>query len=334
MNSPEHLTNQLSDWLNRVDSAAIPRDRKRDMVVFLDRVVEVVEQAFREVFRVCIALKYISEDLSVARVTGLRMELDSLRARDKYRDVEFICGRLHVLRQQFHHAGFDQFTRDIGADFRQLVYLIDDREGEIMRIAGEFLWQTERSLQKLLDGATSGSVDSALADTIARDAQSNSESLARVLADLNALHTRILGSVGVGGLLDLFLQRDTNPQVQVDARQLHVGGDYVRGSQTKAGRDINRAGRDIVRGVSKEPASIEDARALLLAGLNNLPSDRRAVIGKQIDGLIDDIQRKVAPSVIQEKAAAIEKMLDSGKKVLGAPAKAAWKFLKKIAGGS
>lgn len=332
MTHPEQLTDQLSNWLNSVNTAAIPRDRKRDMVVFLDRVVEVVEQAFRDVFRICIELKYIREDLSVAGITRLRKELDSLRARDKYRDVEFICGRLHVLRKQYHDSGFDEFTRYMGSDFQQLTYLIDDREGEIVRIAAEFLGMSDRSLQTLLESANGGQVDHGLADTIAEDAQTHSATLARILADLNALHTRILGSVDAGGLLDLFLKDETALQVQVDSRQYHVGGDYVGGNQTKGGRDVIQAGRDVVTGAPEDPNSLEDARAVLLAELNDLPNERRAALAKQIDSLVDDIQRRITHSAIHEKATAIEMMLESGQTLFGGVARTAWQFIKRYAG--
>lgn len=48
--------------------------------------------------------------------------------------------------------------------------------------------------------------------------------------------------------------------------------------------------------------------------------------------LIDDIQRKSERSAIQEKAAAVEMMLESGKNLVGFPATIAWNFLRKAAG--
>ncbi|MBI5251243.1 MAG: hypothetical protein HY912_17280 [Desulfomonile tiedjei] len=56
------------------------------------------------------------------------------------------------------------------------------------------------------------------------------------------------------------------------------------------------------------------------------------MIEKQIDEVVDAINRKAAQSEIQAKAKALEMFLESGKGLFAAPAKAAWSFIKRLAG--
>lgn len=50
--TPNTISQQLTNLLNQVENAPdISATTKKNMVLFIDRVVEVVEQAFREILR-------------------------------------------------------------------------------------------------------------------------------------------------------------------------------------------------------------------------------------------------------------------------------------------
>ena len=129
MDHPIQISHQLGQWLSRVESDnSIPQGIRLDMGLFLDRVVELVEQTFREILRLSIKLKFMPDsDLSPQEVRTYRQQAERLQARDHYRDVDFICGRLHVLRTEFE--AYRDFTRAFGGEFQQLMWLIDEREG-------------------------------------------------------------------------------------------------------------------------------------------------------------------------------------------------------------
>lgn len=334
MGDPKHIADELSSWLQKVEQApSLARDCKRDMVLFLDRVVEVVEQSFREILRLSVELRYMTEDeLTPTGLRGYLKNVEMLQARDKYRDVEFICGRLHVLKQQFHDGGLDTFTQQFGHEFHRLVNLIDDREGHLVSLAGRFSYEVRELLQQMVQAAEDGRNVKAMHNRLQAEVTSRIQELTAALDQLTEIHHRILPSVGGAGLLDVLLGVQGASATYIDARkQVSIKGDYVAGNQKKVRGNVNTAGRDIVIGSTGKPTSVEQARETLLKAAQNFPASRREEMQKQIDAFTDAINRKCEPSVIQEKAEALEKFLESGKKLLGGPAKAAWRYLKNAA---
>lgn len=325
------ISTQLSDLLGRVERANdIPNRTKRDMVVFIDRVVEVVEQAYREVFRLAVELKYIGNDeLTSEGVANYQREAERLQERDRYRDVQFICGRLHVLRTQFHEEGFDRLTGGFDRSFQQLINLIDDREGELIRIAGDFMRSIYDGLRRLHQAVDNPKEARRLRDDLSCRIEQQLPEMKASLEELHQIHNHILPTVGGDGLVELLSRDPKTTSLSVDASQhIHVGGDVVGRDKVTAGREYVSAGRDVNLGKSEECLSLDAARSCLLAAVNDFPADRRGLIQSQIDQVYDAINRKAPASEIESKAKALEMFLESGKQLLPASAKAGWRFLK------
>ena len=331
--TPRDISIQLRDLLNNVEQADnIPNRVKRDMVVFIDRVVEVVEQAYREVFRLAVEIKFIpDEDLTSKGVAGYQQEAERLRERDRYRDVEFICGRLHVLRRQFHEEGFDQLTQGFDHSFHRLLDLIDDREGELIRIADDFMHFVFDGLQRLRDSVGDTALAKRHRDELADQIEQRLPDLRSSLEDLHAIHLRILPTVGGEGLVEILSRDPAASSVTLDvSRHVHIGGDVVGRDKITPGGDYLHAGHDIAIAAANECRSPEDARSALLAAANDFPPDRRQLVQKQVDEVFDAISRKAPPTEIEQKAKALDMFLESGKELLSAPAKAGWQFIRRL----
>jgi hypothetical protein len=333
---PERISHQLSTFLSEVErSTSISTAVKRNMILFVDRVVEVVEQAFREILRLSVELKYIpDEELTDEGIRLYSREAEQLRERDKYRDVHYICGRLHVLRRQFHEEGYYELTQGFDSSFRELVYLIDDREGELIRLAEDFMhfvFDLLRHLQEVVDNRQEAL---RVRDQLSQQVAARIPELERSLNELQEIHHRILPTAGGVGLIEILSGRPTVQGISIDASQ-HVsvtGGDFVGGDQKKAGRDIYEAQGSITVGMSATPQTLEEARSALMTAVQGFPADRRELVQNQIDELVDAINSKTTPSEIARKAKALEMFLESGKELLTVPAKAAWTFIKKLVG--
>ncbi len=301
------------------------------MVVFIDRVVEVVEQAYRDVFRLAVELKFIpDEDLTAEGIAKYQRDAERLRERDRYRDVEFVCGRLHVLRRQFHEEGFDKLTAGFERSFQELIYLIDDREGELIRIASDFMYFVFDGLDTLRKSVGDAAKARRLRDELAAHITQRIPEMRSSLEELHGIHHRILPTIGGEGLVEL-LSRDLRATtISVDtSRHLHIEGDVVGRDKITPRRDYVRAGRDARISGDADIQSIDDARRVLFAAAKDFPADRRELVERQVDAVFDAINRRSPQSEIEAKAKTLEMFLESGKKLLSAPAKAAWKFVKR-----
>jgi hypothetical protein len=327
------IAEQLTALLNQVEQADnVPNQTKRDMVIFIDRVVEVVEQAYRDVFRLAVELKFIpNHELTKEGIAKYQRDAERLRERDKYRDVEFICGRLHVLRRQFHEEGFDKLTAGFERSFRELIYLIDDREGELIRIASDFMYFVFEGLQSIQRSISNTSEARHLRDDLAAQIESRIPEMRSSLEELHVIHNRILPTMGGEGLMEL-LSRDLRAKkISIDAsRHIRVEGDIVGRDKIAPGRDYVRVGRDAMIGREEKIDNVSEAREILLAAVKDFPPDRREIVQRQVDEVFDAIERKSPQSEIEKKAKSLEMFLESGKELLSSPAKSAWKFVKQL----
>jgi hypothetical protein len=333
--SPTKISHQLGTWLTRVEhDESIPSNIRLDMGLFLDRVVELVEQAFREVLRLSITLKFMTDaDLTADRIREYQQRVEQLRARDRYRDVDFVCGRLHVLRSEFE--AYREFTKAFGDDFHELMWMIDEREGAIIDLVQGFVGNLVHRLGNI---ASAPSLDRAkeLRDKMVEMIDERTGELEASIGELTQIHNRILPMLGESEFLSVLSGREPSPTVNiVDQRVDTGGGDYVHGNLQKAGRDFvqqsagrDLAGRDVITHSGPEPSDLDEARKVLHEAVLNFPEDRRATIQKQIDKVIDGITAKSRPSALQEKAHHLEMFLESGKHLLSDAAKSAWSYVK------
>lgn len=343
MQTPTEISRQLGTWLTRVEqNKSIPAATRLDMGLFLDRVVELVEQSFREVLRLSIKLQFMPDtDLSRDRIQEYRRRAEQLRARDRYRDVDFICGRLHVLRAEFE--AYREFTESFGDDFQQLMWLVDEREGAIINLVQGFVYEVIHRLDQMMKARNQDDAK-ILRDEMRNFVVDRIGELELAIKDLVDIHNRILPLLGESEFLKVIAgtARPAQSVKVIDKRVQTGGGDYAAGNIQKAGRDIVRqtagrdfAARDLTSNSGEAPGDLDQARRVLQEAVLNFPQERRATIQKQIDKVIDGITAKSSPSALQEKAKHLEMFLESGKDLFSDTAKAAWAYVKgKLPGGN
>ncbi len=195
----EYVIKELKHMVGAVSADhTIASSDLRRVLRFITKVVQVVDQAFQDVYATLIDVKYltVADVRSADRLNQLRKDIDLLRARDRYRDAEQICSRLHQLREQYdqqiepiiHHVA-DRGTW--GHVFR----LLDAYEGEIIRIINSSIWE----LQELL----SGSFDERKVESVRNIAAAKAESIRTSLVKLECVRDQILGLSSAEGFLEL-----------------------------------------------------------------------------------------------------------------------------------
>jgi hypothetical protein len=197
----EQLVEQIGALVRAVASdTSVPEVELRQVLRFLTKVCQVVDQAFEDVLGLLTELQFLTDaDVRSGRAATLETELEMLLARSRYRDAEEICSRLSHLRTQF-----DEQIRPIlqGVSdtdrWRELLYLIEDREGDIIELVRQSVWEVRSQLR-----------DHARLDVaaVARTAQAQATGLRASLAELRALTNAILGISGRPGLLELTRDR-------------------------------------------------------------------------------------------------------------------------------
>lgn len=175
----------------------------RRVLKFLAKVVQVVDQAFRDVYALLIELKYMTvRDVKSGRVRELLKELDLLKARDRYRDAEQICSRLHSLSEQYE-SEIKPILQHIGnrEDWYQLFMLIDEHEGRIIELVDRTIWEFHNML-------SDNKLDESNVRRINLRASQVAEATRQSLDELGRLQNKILGLSGEVGILELTA---TNP---------------------------------------------------------------------------------------------------------------------------
>jgi len=94
---------------------------------FFSRVTLVVDQALEDVLALSIDLSYIrASGLAENRIIDFQREMDVLVFRRHYHDMEEICSRLRMLRQQYE-VQIRPLLRDVStAEWADLCSLIDE----------------------------------------------------------------------------------------------------------------------------------------------------------------------------------------------------------------
>ena len=240
----ESLVDEVRKMLTTVATdRTVASPELRRVLRFVTKVVQVVDQAFQDVYATLIDFKYVSlqELQSESRLRQMRKDIELLRAHDRYRDAEQICSRLHALGDQYREQiePIIDHLQDRSA-WQRIFALIDEYEGAIIRLVNETIWELEQLLTEPFDDAKATSIRS-LAGTKA-------ERIRLSLLELEALRDRVLGLSGQEGFLELTgtsrdaLDQQVNVFLHQDRSVTHghrVAASNVSG-QVAVGQDISQ----------------------------------------------------------------------------------------------
>jgi hypothetical protein len=173
----------------------------RDILGFLTKVVQVVDQTFQDVYTLAIELVYVTpDDLMSGRARRLQQNLDLLVARSHYQQTEEICSRLKHLRTRFDEYVRPAISHLPSQDgWRDLFWLIEEREGRIITLV-------ERSASRLRDELKN--IDVRQLQRVNDAARDLTDQLRPLLGELRNLTNEILGLSGRPGFLELTGNRE------------------------------------------------------------------------------------------------------------------------------
>jgi hypothetical protein len=243
----------------------------RRFLRFLSKVVEVVEQAGRDIYVSLIEFKYLDENgVSPGRLLESRKPLELLHMRDRCRDAEQICTRLHFLNEQFRSEIEPNLAYSSGPIFQQrseLFFLLDEHEGRIMSLARRATWKLERMLDGNLDAGSIRGVNLAAAR--------ETGVMRQALAELQSLQNRILGLPDLPGLLELLGAEPDQQERDVLLQEMKMGDTYrADRSQVRAVGDNARTEHFSVQQVQGQ-----EGRTIDLAELRAALADLHTLLG-------------------------------------------------------
>jgi hypothetical protein len=219
----DHLAYQLGSMTSAVvaDVSITPPD-VRTVLRFINKVVQVADQAFQDVYAVLIDVQFLQEsDLASGQIVEVRRSLALLLSRSRYRDAEEICSRLHHLAEEYAQK-IDPIVAGV-ADRRawsHVFQLLNEYEGDIIRMVQDAIYELEGLLGQLGPGQGSLSQVTRVAGESAADVRS-------ALVKLETLRNQILGLSGEPGLMALVSSADREHAVaSVIAREVRVGDTY------------------------------------------------------------------------------------------------------------
>jgi len=284
----DELRDLVWQFTSLVDSAT--RDDQLDdstlrrLLEFIAQVILVLEQAYQDAYGLLVQIKLLPDNVDEATVRDLRERIEVLTARSHYRDAMEICSRLGYLRHQFESRIEPLLgTRVRSQDWRQLLYLIDDREGRVIMLIERLARELSDMLSEVPGPGLAGARQAAAA---------RAEELRELLSELYHLNASILGLSGTEGLLELTADRGRLRQqgsVIIDNRDQSVthgprvtvsGGGSVSGSMV-AGGDIS--GTLSTGGDPAEQKALSEAIAELAALLGELKKSLTPDAAKQLD---------------------------------------------------
>jgi len=172
----------------------------RDVLAFLTKVVQVVDQSFQDVYTLAIELAYLGPgDVGTERMRRLQMDLELLMATSHYRESLEICSRLKHLKKRFEDYVRPAIRHLPGqTDWRQLFWLIEDREGLIVRLVEGSARDLQHELGRVRDGDLK---------EVNRTARALADQLRPLLLELREMTNQVLGLSGHPGFLELTRDR-------------------------------------------------------------------------------------------------------------------------------
>jgi hypothetical protein len=218
----------------------------RRILKFLVKVVQVVEQAFADVYSILIDIKYLDAgDVGTSRIREIQKELDLVLARSTFRDVEEICSRLHHLTQQYDETIASVVSQlERRAEWDQVFAIINEHEGAILNLVRSTLYELNNQLAGL---QISGDLV-----LVQQMAAARANALRQALDLLVQLRNRILGLSDHSGFLEMTtadrpgIVNEINVMLdQADRRLItintgggaYIGGDVDTGGGAFVGRD-------------------------------------------------------------------------------------------------
>ena len=217
---------QIAKNLEEVTAAVVgsPEITAPDLRVFLgfiNKVVQVADQVFEDVYTILIDISLLREsELDTDRILQMQRSVALLVATSRYRDAEEICSRLHHLSEHFHDTVGSVVERAVG-DTRAwytVFELIDEHEGYLIRA----VQHVSHRFSGLLDHLTVARLPEvrAVAATQAREVHATIERM-------TSLRNQILGLSGTTGLIKLVAVDDRKAAVKsLTIREVHVGDKY------------------------------------------------------------------------------------------------------------
>jgi len=184
---------------------SVTTDRKinnselRRVLRFVSKVVQVVNQAFQNIYPILIEIKFLEEkDLRSSKIYEILKELELLSSRDYYRDVKLICGQLNELGNQYKdQIGpiINNLHGETQNSFEHVFMLLEHHEGYILAIIEKITWELKNELETI-NGADS-------LDAIRKKASQEADDIKDALNELQVISNKILGISGKDGFLEL-----------------------------------------------------------------------------------------------------------------------------------
>jgi len=308
----EGVVSDIKDAVFRSTSelSSSPNDL-RDILSFLTKVVQVVDQAFQDVYTLAVDLAYVTaEDVASGRIRRLQQNLDLLVGRSHYRDAEEICSRLKHLRIRF-----DEYVRpainNIGEQrlWENLFWLIEEREGRIMDLVHGASSELRRELDRL---------DTQHIDRVNQAARQLMNELRPLLGDLRELTNNVLGLSGRPGFLEL----TGNREVLAKAASVVIKGGVLH--MTRDTYTVNQAGAVGPRATATN-VNFNNQAAQIASQLD------MKILGPELERLRSELVKEAKDASHYEAIAAVAKAEEATKKGDGVGAVAALKTAGKWA---
>lgn len=204
----------------------------RLLLRFLSKVVEVVAQAFTNVYTTLLRLTHITlQEARSGEYKELQMDLELLVAREQYREAENICGRLHFLSSKYE-TDIMPIVKGITTEgWDHIFMLLTESEVGIINLVNEAIYEINFLFGKDLNEETIRKINSIAAEKAA--------AIKLTLDKLNNLYTSILGKSGAPGFLELIdtnrdaLEQEVN--VFVDRSTRYLAKEMVMGNKITLG---------------------------------------------------------------------------------------------------
>lgn len=254
----------------------------RRLLEFVAQVILVLEQAYQDAYGLLVEIKLLPDDVDAAAVRALRERVGVLTARSHYRDAMEICSRLGYLRHQFE-SDIEPLlgTRVRSDEWRQLLYLIDDREGRVISLIQHLAWELSEMLS---DVPGPGLTEARTAAAV------RARELQELLSELYQLNASILGLSGTEGLLELTADRHRlreQRSVVIDARDQSV----THGPRLDV-RDFGSVSGSMIAGGDISGDLNYTADAPMAKGLSEAMGE--------LDRLLDELKKSLSPDAARQ----------------------------------
>ncbi len=212
----------------------------RQVLKFITKMVQVVEQAFQNVYATLTEIKLLKPgDLGTESIAEIERDVELIFSRSWYRDAEEICSRLHHLTEIYGQQIAPIVDKlEQRQEWQQVFYLINEHEGRIIFLVRNAVEEISQSLGSL-NTEEDIRIVSQLADR-------KRKSILEVLNILRELQNQILGLSGSDGFLELadssreVISQNINFLID-KVTQIHTGGGaYIAGNANVEGDFIGR----------------------------------------------------------------------------------------------